>query len=386
MEFLLSALLTGLILAIFQVNTNSAIFNPLAVILFTIILIPMFILFDSLRNRINQYIRRKSYLAGRNLRRNRFLFTYIKRLKKYYKSHDIRFKLKNDNVILKVYKHSQDVTSFYCLNKKSEIGYLERLNFSSQKDANLVMIFWTILDMEFNKDTTFDKIFELAISAQMGNFLRRIENVKPIKGKTYDLQYISQEKPYLCCYKKIKVSKSSKGSKKNSEKRKYPQEYFLIKADLENLYDIYIAIKNDYRNTDYEELYNLLSKRQDCEVENFVYTPKENITLYNLIDINNASEVVLSKLSGVNIILAKRIIKHREYINGFKSKEDFLKFCNLKPHFIKQMEPLIVVGEFDIIDVIFKKDERIVDVIDENMDYTNDNNNNDAGDNIIVDF
>ena len=105
-----------------------------------------------------------------------------------------------------------------------------------------------------------------------------------------------------------------------------------------------------------------------------------------MIDINNAQESELSKLSGINIILAKRIIQQREFIDGFKSKDEFFEFCNLKPHFVKQIEPRIMVGEFDMIETIFQRYERTVDTFDEEEVCIDDDIQDNDDDNIIVDF
>lgn len=62
-----------------------------------------------------------------------------------------------------------------------------------------------------------------------------------------------------------------------------------------------------------------------------------------LLDVNNASEVELTALPGVSIVMAKKLIKKREEIGGFKSVNDVCLFLHLKPHMQKQLEQLICV-------------------------------------------
>jgi DNA uptake protein ComE-like DNA-binding protein len=245
--------------------------------------------------------------------------------------------------------------------------------------------------MEFKDNTTFQDVINLVISVHLGKLMHKIKRVKPIKCKTYELHYISQGEPYLCCYKKNENQTRLKKSKKNSKTGNHSNEYFLIRADIETIYDIYRTFEQEYINKNYEELYEILSQRNDCRIERSVYKPEKKVqqktdVQSNLIDINNVTETELSKLPGINIILAKRIIQQREFINGYKSKEEFYDFCALKPHFIEQIEPLIVIGEFDIIDTVFQRIERTVDTFDEEDDCMDDNVQDDDDDNIIVDF
>ena len=59
------------------------------------------------------------------------------------------------------------------------------------------------------------------------------------------------------------------------------------------------------------------------------------------IDVNNCSEFELTELPGISIVLAKRIIKRREEIGGFKRTEDFFEFLQLKEHLVKQIMTLV---------------------------------------------
>ena len=74
-----------------------------------------------------------------------------------------------------------------------------------------------------------------------------------------------------------------------------------------------------------------------------VSTKNEIISEKEKLDINNASEVELTALPGVSIVMAKKLIKKREEIGGFKSVNDVCLFLKLKPHMQTQLEKLICV-------------------------------------------
>ena len=79
-------------------------------------------------------------------------------------------------------------------------------------------------------------------------------------------------------------------------------------------------------------------------------------------DINNASEVELTELPGISIVLSKRIIKKRESIGGFKSIDDFFLFLKIKPHMEKQLRQLICLSKMRGTTRIERTNERSVDL------------------------
>lgn len=62
------------------------------------------------------------------------------------------------------------------------------------------------------------------------------------------------------------------------------------------------------------------------------------------IDINNADEIILSDLSGFNIILAKKIISEKRIRNGFKTIDELEEFLHLQPHITEQLKKSISFG------------------------------------------
>jgi DNA uptake protein ComE-like DNA-binding protein len=61
------------------------------------------------------------------------------------------------------------------------------------------------------------------------------------------------------------------------------------------------------------------------------------------LDINNASEIELTALPGISIVMAKKLVKKREEIGGFKTVNDVFVFLQIKPHMQAQLEKLICV-------------------------------------------
>lgn len=80
------------------------------------------------------------------------------------------------------------------------------------------------------------------------------------------------------------------------------------------------------------------------------------------IDINNASEVEITALPGISIVMAKKLVKKREEINGFKKVDDVILFLHVKPHIEKQLRELICVNKIKTSIKIKRNKERSVDL------------------------
>ena len=80
------------------------------------------------------------------------------------------------------------------------------------------------------------------------------------------------------------------------------------------------------------------------------------------LDINNTSEIELTELPGISIVMAKKIIKKREEIGGFKNLDDFFLFLKLKPHMQTQLKDLICVNKMKGFRKIEKTTERHIDL------------------------
>ena len=79
-------------------------------------------------------------------------------------------------------------------------------------------------------------------------------------------------------------------------------------------------------------------------------------------DINNASEIEITALPGISIVLSKKIIKKREEIGGFKTIDDVFLFLKLKPHMEKQLRDMICVNKMKGTIQIKRFEERSIDL------------------------
>ena len=85
-------------------------------------------------------------------------------------------------------------------------------------------------------------------------------------------------------------------------------------------------------------------------------TPKQKL------DINNASEIEITELPGISIVLAKKLIKRRDEIKGFKSVNEVCTFLKLKPHLENQLRELIYINKIKGTKQIQRYDERNLDL------------------------
>ena len=140
---------------------------------------------------------------------------------------------------------------------------------------------------------------------------------------------------------------------------------FKIKGKLRAIEDMYnLILQNFSFNTTYDNLIRVIELSIATSKHKYDVSEKENKENCNnfKIDINNCSIQELTKLPGVNIVLAKRIAKQREIIHGFKTKETFFKFIKLKSHHITQISKIIRINKIKIVKQIDLQKERTVDL------------------------
>ena len=81
------------------------------------------------------------------------------------------------------------------------------------------------------------------------------------------------------------------------------------------------------------------------------------------LDINNCSEVELTALPGISIVMSKKVIKKREDIGGFKTIDDFFLFLKLKPHMETQLREKVCVHKMKgVLKKVERNSERSVDL------------------------
>lgn len=80
------------------------------------------------------------------------------------------------------------------------------------------------------------------------------------------------------------------------------------------------------------------------------------------VDVNNASEVELTSLPGISIVMSKKLIKKREEIGGFKSVDDVFLFLHLREHMQEQLKDRIYVNPMKGYTRIERSAERNIDL------------------------
>lgn len=100
----------------------------------------------------------------------------------------------------------------------------------------------------------------------------------------------------------------------------------------------------------------------EVPVKNIIPQKAETMHPKGLVDINNASESDLTALPGISVIMAKKVIKKREEIGGFKSVDEFFLYLNIKPHMQTQLTKLVCIKEMKRGKSIEEYNERNVDL------------------------
>lgn len=212
---------------------------------------------------------------------------------------------------------------------------------------------------------------------------RRIEALN--KAKPFLKEYKDILSPITLVNKNCKITFKMKKENKtlipsvscfsnigNAEGKKYyfKAEYYGktgIDMDIK-AHDFWSAICMNFSySTTYEDLAKICKENFFVFKENYYQSNDKNnvinkkIEKKELLDINSATESEIINLPGINIVIAKKIIQHRETQKGFKNFQEFNSFFKFKPHFSKQLENLIC---FNPIKKKHKKQkgERILDI------------------------
>lgn len=107
---------------------------------------------------------------------------------------------------------------------------------------------------------------------------------------------------------------------------------------------------------------NVIGTLKPKEIKPAVKPAEKIIKPVEKTDVNNASEIELTALPGISIVMAKKIIKKREEIGGFKNTNDFFSFLKLKPHMEEQLKFLVCVNKMKGSLNIERYSERSVDL------------------------
>ena len=112
-------------------------------------------------------------------------------------------------------------------------------------------------------------------------------------------------------------------------------DMFCIHFDSTKFYDDLVEDCRLYKVSIYE-----YAIKQETQTEDVLRTSPSS-----LLDINNCSEIELTALPGISIVMAKKAIKRRDEIGGFKTVEDFFLFMKLKSHMESQLRNRICVSK-----------------------------------------
>ena len=140
-------------------------------------------------------------------------------------------------------------------------------------------------------------------------------------------------------------------------------DMFCLSFDHQTTYDRMIELCLTFKASYKEDIYigtKVINRPEKIPVEKTKNDISESET--TLVDINNASEIEITALPGISIVLAKKLVQKREAIRGFKSVEDVLKFLKMKPHMEKQLRNKICVNKMQGSLNIERHDERSVDL------------------------
>lgn len=139
-------------------------------------------------------------------------------------------------------------------------------------------------------------------------------------------------------------------------------DMFCYKFSHQTTYNSLVESCRTYKLLIYEYA-NLASetKANDASEARIIQLPT-NKEANQKLDINNCSEIELTELPGISIVMAKKAIKKRDAIGGFKTIEDFFLYMKLKPHMESQLKEKIIVKKMKIAQKIQKNTERSVDL------------------------
>lgn len=242
-------------------------------------------------------------------------------LKTYYRQHKMIPLLKNSIVECRLIMKDDNSLQIYCKECPKEGIRWRGIKTHDFLEANTVALIWGTLQMYFNNHTD-----SLNISCSFYDYFEKDNN--------YYLTNLKNEAQNEYCrmilYPELSIIKCFEIWKNNSK-------CFYIKGEISILNNVLETLQQDnYAFYSYRDLYKMYKTTKDLQVlDDRQYIFK--------VDINNAELEEINSLPGINIALAKKIIKKREEINGFKSIEDVLLYAKVKPNVYKSLVNKIYV-------------------------------------------
>lgn len=139
-----------------------------------------------------------------------------------------------------------------------------------------------------------------------------------------------------------------------TEKNEESRERVFVYSEGKDLDYIWNTICSSFnRCTNYDVLKLKFEKTFNAEIKEKIIvkngrTANDNKKYTNkLTDINNCSEEELRSLPGISIIYAKKIIKRREEIGGFKDIREFFQYTQLSNKIQRRIIAKIIAGKYE---------------------------------------
>ncbi|MBO0525271.1 helix-hairpin-helix domain-containing protein [Clostridium botulinum] len=95
------------------------------------------------------------------------------------------------------------------------------------------------------------------------------------------------------------------------------------------------------------------------KVESAVNNMGNSINNEGLLDINSCSELELSRLPGMGLILAKKAANLRNSKNGFDSVDEFIEVVGVKPHFVDTVKTMICCKPIKTVETVKMSGRRV---------------------------
>lgn len=228
----------------------------------------------------------------------------------------------------------------------------------------------------------------------LGNKLRFTQNIRYNQDRALRRRIALENarmylSPYTDIWKNLKLSNKFCtiklteeqviiGKEKRADKTKPYRTFRIVSSQVHHMSDIWDMF---CLNFDHNKTYDGLV--EDCRLfkvtilENtingnpdYVSSGKEiqsvksdkKLDTVEKVDVNNCSEIELTALPGISIVMSKKIIKKREEIGGFKDVNEFFVYMKLKPHIETQLRELVCVTKMRGSTKIERHSERSVDL------------------------
>lgn len=205
----------------------------------------------------------------------------------------------------------------------------------------------------------------LGLSIEFRESASRIRKLRQLKKrlKKTDDSFILENKNIVLTYN-FKLNRFSFKDKAGFYIAKVSPKKFLENEDENKAYkatfDSICLFFDD--KIDFEKIKDFFEIRYNVEVikrkSNKIITSK-NPSTREIVDINNASEEEIAKLPGINIVLAKKIIKYRELNNGFRSVVELFNTMNIKTPIRARLIKQIAINKLELKEETFTEEREI---------------------------